>query len=142
MTGISAVIITRNEAHNIERCITSLSGVVDEVIVVDAESTDSTRELASALGARVVVRPWTNYADQKNFANDQAKSRYILSMDADEAFSADLKASLLTESSKRPYRCISLQSANELLRTMGTPRRMVPRCESALVREGRHEMGR
>ena len=40
MTGISAVIITRNEAHNIERCITSLSGVVDEVIVVDAESTD------------------------------------------------------------------------------------------------------
>jgi (heptosyl)LPS beta-1,4-glucosyltransferase len=95
MTGISAVIITRNEAHNIERCIASLNGVVDEVIVVDAESTDNTRELASALGARVVVRPWTNYADQKNFANDLAKSRYILSMDADEAFSEDLKTSLL-----------------------------------------------
>lgn len=95
MTGISAVIITRNEAHNIERCIASLTGVVDEVVVVDAESTDSTRDLASAMGARVIVRPWTNYSDQKNHANDQVASPYILSMDADEALSGALRTSLL-----------------------------------------------
>lgn len=95
MTGISAVIITRNEAHNIERCIASLHGVVDEVIVVDAASTDNTRELAAAHGAKVIVRAWTNYSDQKNFANEQACSPYILSMDADEALSPELKDSLL-----------------------------------------------
>ncbi|MCB0770809.1 MAG: glycosyltransferase family 2 protein [Flavobacteriales bacterium] len=95
MTGISAVIITRNEAHNIERCIASLTGVVDEVVVVDAESTDNTRELASAMGARVIVRPWTNYSDQKNHANELASSAFILSMDADEALSGALRASLM-----------------------------------------------
>ncbi len=94
MTGISAVIITRNEAHNIERCITSLKGVVDEVVVVDAESDDATRTIAEAAGARVIVRPWTGYSDQKNFANALAQGEYILSMDADEALSEVLKASL------------------------------------------------
>jgi len=46
MTVISAVIITRNEARNIQRCISSLKNVADEVIVVDAESDDGIRELA------------------------------------------------------------------------------------------------
>ena len=95
MTGISAVIITRNEAHNIERCIASLNGVVDEVIVVDAESSDATRDLAAARGAKVMGRAWTNYSDQKNFANEQAQSAYILSLDADEALSPELTNSLL-----------------------------------------------
>ncbi|MBK6883287.1 MAG: glycosyltransferase family 2 protein [Flavobacteriales bacterium] len=96
MTGISAVIITRNEAHNIERCIVSLKGLVDEVIVVDAESTDATHTIAEQAGAQVIIRAWTDYTDQKNFANAKAKSPYILSMDADEAVSPVLRASLLT----------------------------------------------
>lgn len=96
MTGISAVIITRNEARNIGRCIASLQDVVDEVVVVDAESTDNTQRIATDLGARVITRAWTDYADQKNFANAQAIGPYILSMDADEALSPELKASLLT----------------------------------------------
>ena len=72
MNGISAVIITRNEERNIGRCLEPLSGLADEVIVVDAESTDQTRDIAASHGARVEVRPWTNYSDQKNFANDLA----------------------------------------------------------------------
>lgn len=95
MTAISAVIITRNEARNIQRCISSLKNVADEVIVVDAESDDGTRELAKELGAEVHVRKWTNYSDQKNFANSLAKHSYILSMDADEALSPELEASIL-----------------------------------------------
>ncbi len=94
MTGISAVIITRNEAHNIGRCIAALPGVVDEVIVVDAESTDGTRSIAEGAGARVIVRKWTDYSDQKNFANAQAKGPYILSLDADEVLSPELIASI------------------------------------------------
>lgn len=95
MTGISAVIITRNEALNIARCIISLNMLVDEVIVVDAESTDDTQRIATDHGARVIVRRWTDYSDQKNFANAQATRPYILSMDADEAISAELRTSLM-----------------------------------------------
>ena len=95
MTAISAVIITRNEARNIQRCISSLANIADEVIVVDSESDDGTRELAKDLGAVIHVRKWTNYSDQKNFANSLAMNSYILSMDADEALSPALESSLL-----------------------------------------------
>ncbi|MBL7953099.1 MAG: glycosyltransferase family 2 protein [Flavobacteriales bacterium] len=95
MTGISAVIITRNEAQNIARCLISLNMLVDEVIVVDAESTDDTQRIATDHGARVVIRKWTDYSDQKNFANAQATRPYILSMDADEAISTALRTSLM-----------------------------------------------
>jgi glycosyltransferase involved in cell wall biosynthesis len=57
---------------------------VDEIIVLDSGSTDRTRELAAAAGARVEVRPMTNFAEQRNFANSLAKSDWILHLDADE----------------------------------------------------------
>jgi glycosyltransferase involved in cell wall biosynthesis len=94
MKDIAAVIITRNEAHNIGRCLASLQGVVDEVVVVDAQSTDETPQIASSAGARVITRAWTDYADQKNFANDQVAASYILSLDADEVLSPELNVSL------------------------------------------------
>ncbi len=92
---ISAVIITLNEARNIGRCLDSLAGVADEVIVVDSGSTDGTVELAKARGARVGHRDWTNYSAQKNHANSLAQGPYILSLDADEALSPELRESLL-----------------------------------------------
>ncbi len=95
MSAISAVIITKNEARNIVRCLASVRRVADEVIVVDAGSTDGTVSLASDLGARVSERAWTNYSDQKNHANALATHPHILSLDADEALSPELEASLL-----------------------------------------------
>ncbi len=92
---ISAVIITLNEARNIGRCLDSLGGVADEVIVLDSGSTDGTVELAHARGARVGHRDWTNYSEQKNHANSLAQGHYILSLDADEALSPELRGSLL-----------------------------------------------
>ncbi|MBK6776863.1 MAG: glycosyltransferase family 2 protein [Flavobacteriales bacterium] len=77
MQGFSAVIITFNEERNIGRCIASVQGLADEVIVVDSESTDRTLAIAEELGARVLVRKWTDYSDQKNFANQQASQAYI-----------------------------------------------------------------
>src|SRR5690606_20898621 len=82
---ISVVIITLNEERNLARCITSVKQVADEVIVVDSGSRDATLRIAHEHGARVVHRDWTNYGDQKNFANGLATGRYILSLDADEA---------------------------------------------------------
>ncbi|MFZ1692086.1 MAG: glycosyltransferase family 2 protein [Flavobacteriales bacterium] len=92
---VSVVIITRNEERNIARCLESLHGVADEVIVVDAESTDATRAIAEAHGAQVHVRPWKGYSDQKNHANALASHDWILSLDADEVLSDALRDDLL-----------------------------------------------
>ncbi|MFN3874809.1 MAG: glycosyltransferase family 2 protein, partial [Flavobacteriales bacterium] len=92
---ISAVIITRDEERNIARCLASLKGVADEIVVVDAQSGDRTRVIATAHGAAVHVRPWAGYSDQKNFANALARHPWILSIDADEALGEALREDLI-----------------------------------------------
>lgn len=94
MPTLSAVIIAFQEEHNIGRCLASLAGVADEVIVVDSGSTDRTAEIARAHGARLVLHAWEGYSAQKNFANSLAVSDFVLSIDADEALSEGLSASL------------------------------------------------
>lgn len=93
MPPISATIITRNESKNIARAIRSLS-CADEILVVDAGSTDDTREIASRLGARVIAHAWPGFAAQKNFASDRAQHDWILSLDADEELDSDAQAAL------------------------------------------------
>lgn len=100
MNLISAVIITFNEEKNIERCIRSLHGVADEIIVMDSFSTDRTVEIARDLGAIVIQAPWEGYAKTKNKANQHAHYSYILSVDADEALSETLRQSILQEKEK------------------------------------------
>lgn len=90
---ISATIITYNEERNIARAIESLR-CCDEIIVVDSGSNDRTVELAGKLGARVIETVWRGYADQKNFASEQASHDWILSIDADEALSEALEAEI------------------------------------------------
>jgi glycosyltransferase involved in cell wall biosynthesis len=92
---ISTVIITRNEQHHIARCVGSVRGVADEVLVVDSGSDDQTMEIAASLGARVLERPWRGYSDQKNFAAEQAAKEWILSLDADEVLSDPLRLELI-----------------------------------------------
>ncbi len=87
---VSAVIITFNEAENIERAITSVRWA-DEVLVVDSESTDQTVEIAERLGARVIVEPWQGFSKQKQFAVDNAAFDRIFSLDADEVVSEELR---------------------------------------------------
>ena len=93
--NISAVIIAHNEARNIGRCLASLKGIADEVLVLDGHSTDGTVEICREHGARVVDQDWLGYSATKNLGNDMATHPYILSMDADEALSEELKASIL-----------------------------------------------
>ena len=100
---LSVVIIAKNESHNLPRCLQSVQSVADEVIVVDSDSTDGTPELAESLGARVFQRPFTTFADQKNWAESQATQPYILSLDADEALGEALLADIEAWKSRPPY---------------------------------------
>jgi len=86
---ITATIITFNEEDRIGEAIASLS-CCDEIVVVDSGSTDRTREIAAARGARVIQRAWQGYSKQKNFAAEQARHDWILSIDADERLSIEL----------------------------------------------------
>lgn len=90
---ISATIITFNEELNIKDACESVAWA-DEIVVVDSESTDATRDIASACGARVIVNPWPGFGAQKQFAVDQAQNDWIFSLDADERVSADLRRSI------------------------------------------------
>jgi glycosyltransferase involved in cell wall biosynthesis len=90
---ITATIISLNEAANISEAIKSVEWA-DEILVVDSESTDQTRELAEGCGARVIVNPWPGFSKQKQFAADAAGNDWILSLDADERVSQELKSSI------------------------------------------------
>src|ERR1044071_2710977 len=90
---ISATIITLNEETNIVAACESV-GWADEILVVDSNSTDRTRELAAACGARVITNSWPGFGAQKQFAVDQAKHEWIFSLDADEGVSDELKQSI------------------------------------------------
>ena len=100
MSGISAVIITLNEERNLGRCLESVKGLVDEIIVLDSFSTDKTESIARDYGARFVQRKWEGYSKTKNFANSLVSQDYILSLDADEALSDTLRESVLQAKSK------------------------------------------
>ena len=101
MPSISATLITLNEEAKIARAIGSLS-FADEVIVVDAESRDATREIAAGLGARVVIHPFEGFAAQKNLATQQARYEWILSLDADEELDDQSQAAVAHWKSSEP----------------------------------------
>jgi glycosyltransferase involved in cell wall biosynthesis len=88
--GLSACIISYNEADRIEACIRSLS-FCEEIILVDSHSTDETRQKAASLGARVIERDWPGYRSQKQFAVDSAQNDWVLCLDADERVSDVLR---------------------------------------------------
>jgi glycosyltransferase involved in cell wall biosynthesis len=86
----SAVVITWNEEERLRACLASLAWV-DEIVVVDAESQDKTVEVAREFTDRILVQPWLGFAAQKNFAVDQARGEWILSVAADEEVSLELR---------------------------------------------------
>ncbi|MFK7730376.1 MAG: glycosyltransferase family 2 protein [Pseudomonadales bacterium] len=94
--SISAVIITKDEARNIEDCLQSLASVCDDILVLDTGSSDNTCELARDCGARVENIEWRGYSASKNHANSLAKNDWVLSIDADERLSEELANSIRT----------------------------------------------
>ena len=95
MVRISAVIITFNEERNIVRCLESLIGIADEIVVVDSFSKDNTEEICKSFGVKFVQHIFDGHIEQKNWAITQATFPHILSLDADEALDETLKSSIL-----------------------------------------------
>jgi glycosyltransferase involved in cell wall biosynthesis len=91
---LSVAVITFNEQKNIARCINSVADIADEVVVVDSLSTDKTKEICLSLGVKFIEQSFLGYKEQKNFALDQVQYEYVLSLDADEALSPELLASI------------------------------------------------
>ena len=92
---ISAVIITYNEEKNIRRCLASLQGIAEEIVVVDSHSTDRTKEICSRYeNVNFISTDWKGFSDTKNYGNDIAKHSWIISLDSDEELSKELKANI------------------------------------------------
>lgn len=100
--SISAIIITKNEEASIIACLESISWV-DEIIVVDSGSTDNTVKLSKSYGAKVYSRNWNGFGIQKNRALKLATKKWILSIDADERVSEDLRNYILSLKDKNNY---------------------------------------
>jgi (heptosyl)LPS beta-1,4-glucosyltransferase len=102
---ISAVIITKNEERTLGACLESLQGIIDEIIIIDSFSSDNTKSIATSLGATFIQKEWKGYAQTKNIGNSLAKYDWILSIDADEVLSPELKKSILDwkVSNNAPY---------------------------------------
>jgi glycosyltransferase involved in cell wall biosynthesis len=90
MEKISAIVIAGTEEKNIAGCLESVRWA-DEIIVVNSESKDRTVEIARGFTNRVFVRKWEGYASQKNFSLQQAMNEWVLSLDADERVSPELR---------------------------------------------------
>ena len=92
----TAIILTRNEELHINRCIESLSGCAERIVVVDSFSTDHTVELARKAGAEVYQRPFRHHADQFNWAIDNCNiaTTWTMRIDADEYIDATLANSI------------------------------------------------
>ena len=91
---ISAVIIAFNEEDKIADAINSVKWA-DEILLVDSESTDRTKEISETLGAKVITQKWLGFSKQKQFAVDNAEHDWIFSLDADEVVSDELKTEIL-----------------------------------------------
>lgn len=93
--AISAIVITKNEAHDIRDCLASLQGWTDEILVLDSGSTDGTQALARELGATVIDTDWPGFGPQKQRAIEAARGPWIFSLDADERVPPALRDEIL-----------------------------------------------
>ena len=95
MIKLSAVIITFNEERKIERCLQSLVGVVDEIVVVDSFSSDNTKTICLKYNVKFYEHAFLGYVEQKNYALTKASYDYIVSLDGDESLSETLRKSII-----------------------------------------------
>jgi glycosyltransferase involved in cell wall biosynthesis len=100
---ISALVITYNEENNIERCLNSLDGIADEIMVIDSFSTDRTAEICQDRGVDFGQHRFEGHVEQKNYALSRANFDHVLSLDADEALSEKLKQSILAAKQNWAY---------------------------------------
>ncbi|HOP13067.1 glycosyltransferase family 2 protein [Lentimicrobium sp.] len=94
MIRLSVVIITYNEERNIGRCLESVRGIADDIVVLDSFSTDKTEDICKEHGARFIRHKFEGHIEQKNRAVSLASYPHVLSLDADEALDDTLRESI------------------------------------------------
>jgi glycosyltransferase involved in cell wall biosynthesis len=92
---LSVVIIAFNEEKNIARCLDSVIGVAEDVVVIDSFSTDRTKQICEEKEVRFITHKFDGHIEQKNWAITQAKYQHVLSLDADEALTAELRNEII-----------------------------------------------
>jgi glycosyltransferase involved in cell wall biosynthesis len=90
---ISVIVITKNEAFNIVECLESVKWS-DDIVIVDAQSTDRTVEFAKKYSQKIFVTPWLGYAAAKQFALEKVSNEWVLWLDADERVTPELAAEI------------------------------------------------
>ncbi|MFY7790985.1 MAG: glycosyltransferase family 2 protein [Polynucleobacter sp.] len=109
MPTLSAILITRNEEANLEDCLASLDGLADQIVVVDTQSTDRTLAIAQKYGALVdTPADWPGFGPQKNRALDLATGDWVLSLDADERLTAELRMEIKGVLEKPQANCYAI----------------------------------
>jgi glycosyltransferase involved in cell wall biosynthesis len=91
---VSLVVVAKNEEDRIGRCLRSLQGDVERIVVLDAATTDRTAAVAEREGATVVIRPWQGHVAQKNLALELSSRPLVLSLDADEWLTPEAAAEI------------------------------------------------
>jgi glycosyltransferase involved in cell wall biosynthesis len=95
MNSLSAIVITKNEEGNIRECLESIKWA-NEIVIVDAGSTDRTVEIAKEYTSKIFNRPWDGYGAAKNYGLSQCTGNWILSLDADERVTSELQKEILS----------------------------------------------
>lgn len=113
--AISGLVITYNEEKYIEKCITTLFKVCNEVIIIDSFSSDKTVEIAQSLGAKVISQKFLGDGPQRIFGLQYCQNDWILNVDTDEFIDEDcLTFFLKKEYESRPYDAYSFKRINFL----------------------------
>lgn len=97
--SLSIALITFNEEKNLPATLKAVKDIADEIIIIDSYSKDNTLKIAEEFGAKIYFQQWLGYTEQKNIALEKCSSDWILSLDADEVVSPELKKSI-TEAMK------------------------------------------
>lgn len=138
---LTVVILTQNEEHNIVDCIATVREA-DEIIVIDSGSSDRTTEVAAAAGARVISHPMIDFSDQRNFANQQAKSDWIFHLDADERVTPQLLQEIRQVTATSDAAAFRVPTLNLMLGAAIRHGGWYPQYHIRLMRQGRGTWGR
>ncbi len=97
---VTGLVLTYNGERLLERCLKSLD-FCDELLVVDSESSDRTREIAEECGARIIVNPWPGPVDQFKLALAEIKTTWVVSLDQDEFLTDELRENIINKLSQK-----------------------------------------
>lgn len=115
MSNLTAAIITLNEEEKLEKCLESLKGWVNEIVLVDSGSIDKTIDIARKYHAKVYERKFDNFANQKNYAIEKSTSKWILSIDADEIIPKSLADEIKKATENTDYNAYLIPRRNFIL---------------------------